>query len=246
MLSLVSTILGLLASALELGRWLTPLAPVSLPTPNLAALVDEKPAVEITFAFQNVHAEETLALRDDDGSVRNDALKALSKLLRCWRTGRTKMLHPRTVEIVSEAARHFGKTRVEVISGFRAPPFGAPHSRHFLGRAIDFKLDGVNAKQLADWLWKNFRGVGVGYYPKQGFVHVDSRDVDVRWLDPARHGESNRARYIARRADEQLPADVPRLAYDERRAAKTSVAVAVKSGALGSDAAPVALLTLVE
>jgi uncharacterized protein YcbK (DUF882 family) len=245
MLSLVSTILGILASALELGRWLTPLAPV--PTPNLAALIDERPAAtEITFAFQNLHAEETFALREDDGSVRNDALKALSKLLRCWRTGRTKMLHPRTVEIVSEAARHFGKTRVEVISGFRAPPFGAPHSKHFLGRAIDFRLEGVSAKKLADWLWANFRGVGVGYYPRQGFVHVDSRDVDVRWIDPALHGESNRARYIARRPDEPLPAGAPRLAYDERRAAATSVAVAVKSGALKSDAAPVALLTLVQ
>jgi hypothetical protein len=103
-----------------------------------------------------------------------------------------------------------------------------------------------NAKQLADWLWTRFRGVGVGYYPKQGFVHVDSRDVDVRWTDPSRHGESNRARYVARRADEQLPPDAPRLAYDARRAAATSLSVARKSGAVKPADAPVALLTLVQ
>src|SRR3954469_21797551 len=151
------------------------------------ARVFAPPAAEqfkpITFYFQNRHEEQTFQLLDETGAVRADIVKTFSHFVRCWRTEKEKSMNPRTMEIVAAISRHFGDARVEIVSGYRARPYGAPHSKHFLGRAMDIHVDGVPAKVVATWVWKNFRNVGVGYYPKQEFVHVDSRDQDVRWTD---------------------------------------------------------------
>ena len=176
--------------------------------------LDDRPA-GVTFYFENRHEEATFAFFDEHGDPQQDVLKDFSHFVRCWRTGREKAMHARTVEIVTQIAAHFGVERIDVVSGYRARPYGAPHSKHFLGRAMDIHVPGVKAKIVATWVWQNFRHVGVGFYPKQDFVHVDSRDIDVRWVDQSRHGESANARYTGRLpADVELPYDAPMLAYD--------------------------------
>lgn len=177
----------------------------------------EHQSAPITFYFQNRHDEQSFQLLDDSGDVRPEIVKAFSHFVRCWRTEREKSMHPRTLEIVAAISRHFGDARIEIVSGYRARPYGAPHSKHFLGRAMDIHVDGVPAKVVASWVWKNFRNVGVGYYPKQEFVHVDSRDLDVRWVDSANHGESAHANYFGRLPSDELPANAPLLAYNRAR-----------------------------
>jgi uncharacterized protein YcbK (DUF882 family) len=172
---------------------------------------------ELTFTFQNRHESDSFAMLDPSGSVRPGELARFSHFVRCWRTEREKPMHPRLVEIVARTAEHFGVSELQVVSGFRARPYGAPHSKHFLGHAMDLQVPGVPAKKLAAWVWQNFRHVGVGYYPKQEFVHVDVRDEDVRWIDTSLHGESAHARYFGRAAGDELPADAPRLAWDEEQ-----------------------------
>jgi uncharacterized protein YcbK (DUF882 family) len=169
----------------------------------------------ISFYFQNRREMASFALLDDRGDTQLNVVKEFSRFVRCWRTNRIKEMHPRTIEIVSAVAQHYGYPTIEVISGYRARPYGAPHSKHFLGRAMDIHVPGVPAKEVAAWIWQNFRHVGVGYYPKQEFIHVDTRDVDVRWVDTSRHGESAHARYFGRApGQEALPESAPRLAYD--------------------------------
>jgi len=176
--------------------------------------LDDRPA-GVTFYFENRHEEATFAFFDEHGDAQQDVLKEFSHFVRCWRTGRQKAMHPRTVEIVTQIAAHFGVEKIDIVSGYRARPYGAPHSKHFLGRAMDIHVPGVKAKVVAAWVWENFRHVGVGYYPKQDFVHVDSRDMDVRWVDQSRHGESANAKYTGRLpSDQELPAGAPMLAYD--------------------------------
>jgi uncharacterized protein YcbK (DUF882 family) len=182
--------------------------------------VAEQPA-GITFYFENRHEQQRFALVDDTGEAQPDVIKQFSHFVRCWRTGREKLIHPRTVEVITAIAQHFSVDRIDVVSGYRARPYGAPHSKHFLGRAMDIQVPGVPAKQVAKWVWDNFRHVGVGYYPRQQFVHVDTRDLDVRWVDTSSHGESAHARYFGRAPGDELPANAPRLAYDEP---KTDVA----------------------
>jgi uncharacterized protein YcbK (DUF882 family) len=169
----------------------------------------------VTFYFQNRHDEQTFDLQDETGAIRSEIIKPFSRFVRCWRTEKVKTMHSRTMEIVAAVSRHFGNAKVEVVSGYRAKPYGAPHSKHFLGRAMDVHVEGVPAAQVAAYVWKNFRHVGVGLYPAQQFVHIDTREDDVRWTDFSRHGESAGARYFGRPAVEMdLPLDAPRLAYD--------------------------------
>ncbi len=177
----------------------------------------EGPRREITFYFENRREALGIALFGDatHEGIAPVALRELSHFVRCYRTDRERPIHPRLAEIVARVADAFGRDTVDVISGFRAPPYGAPHSKHFLGRAMDLRLPGVPSKKLAAWVWRNFRGVGVGVYPNQNFVHIDVREADVRWVDTSLHGESANAHYFGRRPSEQLPADAPRLAYDE-------------------------------
>jgi len=185
------------------------------------------------FFFQNRKEALDLALLGDHDAVTPEALAELSHFVRCYRTDREKAIHERLAEIVARTAEAFGREQVDVISGYRAKPYGAPHSKHFLGRAMDLHLPGVPAKTIAAWVWKNFRGVGVGLYPKQDFVHIDVREVDVRWIDNSRHGESGHARYIGRAADDRLAEDAPRLAYDRAHTPMSTVELAVLSASDG-------------
>ena len=67
----------------------------------------------------------------------------------------------------------------------------------------------------------------MGVYPNQDFVHIDVREVDVRWVDGALHGESANARYFSRSPLDTLPENAPRLAYDEPRPMPTQAMAAI-------------------
>jgi uncharacterized protein YcbK (DUF882 family) len=243
---LLASLLGALhgGSNSSEGPLLAPstVAPVDAAADAAASKVSDVPTWPITFYFEN--RQESLPVVFFDNiqnliSISRDAMAALSHHVRCFRTDKERPIHPRLAEIVARATEAFGRDNVDVVSGFRARPFGAPHSKHFVGRAMDFRLPNVPSRKVAAWVWKNFRGVGVGYYPKQNFVHVDVREMDVRWVDTSLHGESAHARYFARTASEQvLPAAAPRLAYDETRAAPVSNATAVAILSLTMPSAP--------
>jgi len=79
--------------------------------------------------------------------------------------------------------------RFHVISGYRSPKTNAKlasnssgvakKSFHMRGMAIDVALPGRDLVDLRDAAWALQLG-GVGYYPKSGFVHVDTGPVR-RW-----------------------------------------------------------------
>jgi uncharacterized protein YcbK (DUF882 family) len=189
--------------------------PVVLIIVGLVASLRGAPS-PLRFVFENRHETLDVSLLDASHGVAPEALAELSHFVRCVRTDREKPIHPRLAEIVARTAQAFGVRTDDVISGYRAAPYGAPHSRHFLGHAMDLKLPGVRAKKLAAWVWHNFRGVGVGWYPNQDFVHIDVRDTDVSWIDTAHHGESGAVRYFARPSDDSLPRTAPNLEYDHK------------------------------
>ncbi len=101
---------------------------------------------------------------------------------RCRGFGKKTHIDDRLTQIVFEAAKHFGASRVEIISAYRSPKFNdalskkgrrvARESKHTKGQAVDFRLENVKAEDLGKWLWENFEG-GVGTYKNDDFVHVD-------------------------------------------------------------------------
>lgn len=73
-----------------------------------------------------------------------------------------------------------------IISGYRSPSTNAllrkakkgvaDNSLHLVGKAIDIHLPGCTLRELrraAMW----FKKGGVGYYPRDGFVHIDTGRV---------------------------------------------------------------------
>jgi len=103
-------------------------------------------------------------------------------------------IHPRLLELVYRAARHFRAPYVHIVSGYRS---GNPSSRHGQGRAIDLVLPGVTDRRLAAYL-RPQGFVGVGIYPTSGFVHLDVRSRSYFWADASGPSQRNRERRIMR------------------------------------------------
>lgn len=100
--------------------------------------------------------------------------------------------HARLVQLLAQISQHFDGKTIHVISGVRHPG-GHTHktSRHVSGRAIDFRIPGVANTVLRDYCRK-LPHVGVGYYPRSTFVHLDVRDKNAFWVDMSKTGEAPR------------------------------------------------------
>lgn len=134
-------------------------------------------------------ARVTLAPASDEGGFDADDL-ALAQQALATRDGATREIHPRLIELVYRAVRHFRVPYVHVISGYRE---GRATSRHAQGRALDFVLPGVSDRRLSAWL-RPQGFVGVGIYPTSGFVHLDVRARSYFWSDSSGPDQPNRER----------------------------------------------------
>lgn len=121
------------------------------------------------------------------------ALPHLSRMMRFGPTGAQIAADPRLATMIGMVSDHFGGRTLHVVSGFR--PFSRKqytrHSKHNLGHAMDFSIEGVPNTVLRDFC-KTFRHAGVGYYPNSSFVHLDARPEKVYWVDYSRPGEAPR------------------------------------------------------
>jgi uncharacterized protein YcbK (DUF882 family) len=151
-----------------------------------------EPAVEPrSVALHNLHTDERLeAIYWDNGRYVPDALSAVNRVLRDYRTGDEHMIDPRLLDLLTavhgkvEAAQPF-----QVISGYRSPKTNAMmHERsagvaskslHMQGMAIDVRVEGVALNHLHNAALDLGRG-GVGLYPVSNFVHMDVGRVR-RW-----------------------------------------------------------------
>jgi uncharacterized protein YcbK (DUF882 family) len=138
-------------------------------------------ALSVPVPLYNVNTRETMTFRIDlEGNVAEAEQAQLTKLFRCRRTGKRRRMDPGILRILAQLARHYPGHTIQIVSGYRAPPYGVPHSKHFHGRAIDLRVEGVPLSEVRDFLWTNYDHVGVGYYLGQEFVHVDHRPRDSK------------------------------------------------------------------
>jgi uncharacterized protein YcbK (DUF882 family) len=119
------------------------------------------------------------------------ALGSLDHFLRDHYNGEVGRMDPQLYELLQRVRRELGSSgRFEVISGYRSPATNehlrttrgggvARRSLHMDGRAIDVRLPGVPLSDLRDAALALKVG-GVGYYPGDNFVHVDTGPVR-RW-----------------------------------------------------------------
>lgn len=94
------------------------------------------------------------------------------------------------LKLLARVSDTFGGLPLNVVSGYRTAGT-AEHSRHKLGKALDFTVEGVPLEALRDYC-KSHDGVGVGYYPNSGFIHLDVRERWTYWVDESGRGEPPR------------------------------------------------------
>jgi uncharacterized protein YcbK (DUF882 family) len=150
----------------------------------------EKPSGKIELYAVNFGETLSVSLYKADGSLSDDAVDQLNHFWRCKRTGTEKAIDPRLFEMLSRVYDHFGK-RIELVSGFRNQQ--RTSSFHFHGSASDIRIPGVSEKVLHKFVQSlDTGGMGIGIYPRAGFVHVDVRpEPSFRWTDYSPPGSSD-------------------------------------------------------
>lgn len=127
----------------------------------------------------NPHTKERMrTLYYADGVYSKSAAVEFSRILRDWRAGQARMMHPYLMDIISVLHLTFHVPEVVVNSGYRTPQTNAhlegaaKNSLHMKGLAVDVTIPGINALAVAKALRAAIPG-GVGYYPNKNFVHFD-------------------------------------------------------------------------
>jgi uncharacterized protein YcbK (DUF882 family) len=191
------------ATALRGPHGIRPAEPLTRPAPTSARIDSGAAPVPPPSRFarlpalriENQTSRESLNLRlyDATGTVDESAARALDQLLcdaRKPKLHETTTMARRTLQLLFKAAYHFRSYEVEVVSGYRKPG-RRREGPHGTGSAIDFRLSGVKAAELAAYLRQIPRtGVGVYTHPKTQYVHLDTREHSFHWLDaspPRRH-----------------------------------------------------------
>lgn len=124
--------------------------------------------------------------RDSAGNYDSQVLNALNWFLRC-RDGSWQNMDIRTIETLNYFSALLEVPLIQINSGYRSPAYNAMlaknnenvarNSLHQLGKAIDFCVPGVSVREVCSYTLsaRNLMGYGgVGYYPRSGFVHLDS------------------------------------------------------------------------
>lgn len=138
--------------------------------------------------LHNVHTQESInvVFADDRGFI-DDGLRKLEFFLRDFREKETHRMDNRLYVLLTDLADSARcPPRYEVISGYRSHDTNeklfeqghnvAQNSMHTQGRALDVRLRGCSLAKLRDLATDAAQG-GVGYYPKDQFVHIDTGPV---------------------------------------------------------------------
>jgi uncharacterized protein YcbK (DUF882 family) len=142
-----------------------------------------RPSGNLHLVFPGVKDEVEVNIYNSDGSYNLDALEQASHVLRCRRTDTEKPMDPQLLMLLSHVYDHFGSKPIEVVSGYRNQR--KQTSNHFKGTASDIRIAGVPPKKIREFAETlDGGGMGIGIYPKSGFVHIDVRPPpSYRWVD---------------------------------------------------------------
>lgn len=136
--------------------------------------------------FHRIHTGETrnLNLFTPAGKINWKQYKIFKKMMFDHRANKQHNINTRLVYLLGKVAQHFNFKTIIIYSGFRAHDKSqhTRESKHNVGRAIDFAMEGVSNWTLMKYC-RTFSNVGVGYYPKSYFIHLDVREKPAFWID---------------------------------------------------------------
>ena len=141
-----------------------------------------------SLSLVNVNSGETLAVTYwSEGAYHRDALDKLNHFLRDTRDNAQTEMDPLLFDVLWHTTKivGYGGT-VEVLSAYRSPTTNAwlasvsrgvaSDSQHINGNAMDIHLTGVPVFRIQQAA-RSLNMGGVGFYPRSGFVHIDTGPV---------------------------------------------------------------------
>ena len=112
--------------------------------------------------------------------------ETFGRFLRCHFTSDPAQMDMRLLEVLVGAARRFQASRIDIVSGYRAPKYNlmlrkkgrevARDSQHTYGHAVDFRIRGVPTAAVVAYV-RSLRLGGAGFYPGSQFVHADTGPI---------------------------------------------------------------------
>ena len=124
-----------------------------------------------------------LVYRNEDGRYDTGALEVLNYFMRCHYSSKVARMDLRVIETLNLVHAQVGREKEVILhSAYRSPEYHkylikhnenvARHSFHVSAQAIDFHIQNVSLRSLRQAALRLGRG-GVGYYPREQFLHVD-------------------------------------------------------------------------
>jgi uncharacterized protein YcbK (DUF882 family) len=154
-------------------------SPAPMPVASVALTMEARAVEPIEVPLFDVNHLDSLTVAiGRDGGVTPEVFGQLEHMMRCKVTNNEKPIATFTLGMIADVSDRYRGKRVELVSGFRDKASESQTSPHRAGRAIDFRITGAEIGPLRDYLWRHFSRhseVGVGWYPTDGFLHVDAR-----------------------------------------------------------------------
>jgi len=167
-----------------MAGWTAAASPAPMPSEMIATVLTTEVAapVAVTLFDENDHQQGTIAIWRD-GSTDDATKKLVKRLFRCRTTHREKLMAQKTLAMLADIQEHYAGKTIEYVSAYRVGRGESSTSPHRDGRALDFRIRGVQLREIRDYLWRTYADVGVGWYPSEQFVHIDTRPGlhDTAW-----------------------------------------------------------------
>jgi uncharacterized protein YcbK (DUF882 family) len=146
-----------------------------------------RPSGNVHLYSVNHRDEVKVNIYREDGAYDEEAITRLNHFVRARSAGTMRTIEPRLYELLSHIYDQFGEKTLEFVSGFRDQPRAT--SYHYLGSAMDMRVRGVSVRELRDFVKTlDTGGMGLGLYPRVGFIHVDVRpEPSYYWTDRSGH-----------------------------------------------------------
>jgi uncharacterized protein YcbK (DUF882 family) len=158
-------------------------SPVPVPAEAVAMVALERATlpVEVKLYDENLRVHAAVGIRRD-GTMDEQTTAQVKHTFRCRQTHRARPIARRTLAMLVDLADRYGRT-IEFVSAYRVQRGESSTSPHRDARAIDFRIRGVQLREIRDYLWRTYAEVGIGWYPGEQFIHMDSRPGlhDTSW-----------------------------------------------------------------
>jgi hypothetical protein len=167
-------------------KWVPRVESYAVPRADLRTEPVPRPTGEIAFEPNNKPGVVFKGnIYDANGDYDDAVLAELDRGMICKRTGDIRAVDPRLYETLSIIYEHFGRKTMVLVSGHRLQT--KESGRHHHAAAADIYIPGVSTGELYAFVNSlDTGGMGIGKYPRSGFVHVDWRAPgapSTRWTD---------------------------------------------------------------